>query len=106
MVSLDAPLADSDGDVTLGETLAVNSKDLDEFEISQDLAVYLAQVPYREAEVIRLRWGIGGPNPLSVRAVAEMLGMSRSSVSRMEHDTFQKLRKLAQQEFSTGSSIR
>ena len=103
MVSLDALQAAPGSDIQRSATLAVESRDLEEFEILHDLAVYLAQVPDREAEVICLRWGIGVRNPLSVSAIAELLGMSRSSVSRMEHDTFEKLRKLAQQEFGTGS---
>ena len=103
MVSFDALQAASGSDIQESATLAVESRDLEEFEISHDLAVYLARVPQREAEIIRLRWGIGVPNPLSVRAIAELLGMSRSSVSRMEHDTFVKLQKRAQQEFSTGN---
>lgn len=103
MVSLDALQADPDSDISRGEILTVEYRYVEQFEILHDLAVYLAQVPEREAEVLRLRWGIGVPNPLSVRAVAELLGMSRSSVSRMEHDTLQKLRKLAEQELRTGS---
>ena len=103
MSSLDALPADPNGDITLDETLAVASKDLDAFETLHDLEVYLARVPHREAEVLRLRWGIGVPDPLSVRAVAKRLGMSRSSVSRMEHDTLEKLQNFAQQEFTGGS---
>ena len=103
MSSLDALPADPDGDITLGETLAVASKDLETFESLHDLEVYLARVPHREAEVLRLRWGVGVPDPLSVRVVAKQLGMSRSSVSRVEHDALEKLQRLAQQEFSDGS---
>ncbi len=103
MSSLDALPADPDGDITLGETLAVEAKDLDAFETSHDVAVYLARVPHCEADVLRLRWGIGVPEPLSVRAVADRLGMSRSTVSRVEHDTLEKLREFARQEFTGGS---
>lgn len=98
MLSLDALPADLD--VTLGETLAIASKDLDAFEAAHDLEVYLARVTPREAKVLRLRWGIGVPEPLSVRAVAERLGTSPSSVSRVEHDALEKLRNFARQEFS------
>lgn len=103
MSSLDAGLADPDSCLTLDETLAVESKDLNTFETSHDLAVYLARVPHREAEVLRLRWGIGVPDPLSMRAVAKRLEMSPSSISRMEHDALEKLQRLAQQEFTGGS---
>lgn len=99
--SLDTLQSDTDSDIMLTEFFAVGSKDLAAFETSYDLAVYLARVPHREAEVLRLRWGIGVPDPLSVRAVAERLGMSWSSVSRVEHDALEKLRNFAQQEFRT-----
>ena len=105
MSSLDALPADPDDEITLSETLAVASKDLDAFETSYDLAVYLGKVPRREADVLRLRWGIGVPEALSVRAVAARLGMSRSSVSRVEHDTLEILRELARQELGDGSFI-
>ena len=103
MISLDALQVAPDSDIPRSETPAVESKDLDEFETSHDLTVYLAQVPHRESDILRLRWGIGVPIPLSVRAVAEVLGKSRSSVSRIERDTLQKLRKLARRELSTGN---
>ena len=102
MSSLDALPREPDGDITLGETLAIES-DIDAFETSYDLEVYLGKVPHREAEVLRLRCGVGVPDPLSVRAVAERLGMSRSAVSRVEQDTLEKLREIARREFSGGS---
>lgn len=103
ITSLDAPLADSDTDIPLGGTLATESRRLAEFEIVHDVTLYLAHVSRLEREVMHLRWGIGVPAPLSVRKVAELLRMSRSSVSRIEHTTLQKLRKLAWREFRTGS---
>ncbi|MCY3724058.1 MAG: sigma-70 family RNA polymerase sigma factor [Candidatus Poribacteria bacterium] len=102
MSSLDALPTDPDGDITLRETLAIAS-DINAFETSYDLEVYLGKVPHHEAEVLRLRYGVGVPEALSVRAVADRLGMSRSSVSRMEHDALEKLRELARQGFSGGS---
>lgn len=59
MVSFDALQAAPGSDIQRSATLAVESRDLEAFEISHDLAVYLARVPQREAEIIRLRWGIG-----------------------------------------------
>ena len=103
MFSLDEALEAPESDVTLGETLATDCQDLSEFEIMHDIEVYLAQVSDLEAEVLRLRWGIGVAAPMSVRAVAKLLGMSRSSVSRTEYDAFQKLRRLARREFKTGN---
>lgn len=47
----------------------------------------------REAEVIRLRYGIDGIEPLTQREVAQRMGISRSYVSRIEKKALEQLRK-------------
>ena len=46
----------------------------------------------REAEIIRLRYGLGGTVPLTQREVASSFGISRSYVSRLESKALAKLR--------------
>jgi len=46
----------------------------------------------REAEIIRLRYGLGGTLPLTQREVASAFGISRSYVSRIEKRALEKLR--------------
>ena len=46
----------------------------------------------REAEIIRLRYGLGGTIPLTQREVAASFGISRSYVSRIEKHALEKLR--------------
>lgn len=46
----------------------------------------------REAEIIRLRYGLGGTVPLTQREVAWSFGISRSYVSRLESKALAKLR--------------
>ncbi|MCD8331655.1 MAG: RNA polymerase sporulation sigma factor SigK, partial [Oscillospiraceae bacterium] len=46
----------------------------------------------READVIRLRYGLGGGEPLTQREVAAKYGISRSYVSRIEKKAVEKLR--------------
>ena len=46
----------------------------------------------REAEIIRLRYGLGGSVPLTQREVASSFGISRSYVSRIEKRALEKLR--------------
>ena len=46
----------------------------------------------RERQVIVLRYGLGGGTPLRQREVAQVTGISRSYVSRMEKKALQKLR--------------
>ena len=47
----------------------------------------------REAEIIKLRYGIGGCEELTQREIAKKLNISRSYVSRIEKSALEKLRK-------------
>lgn len=47
----------------------------------------------REAEIVRLRYGLGGTIPLTQREIASSFGISRSYVSRIEKRALTKLRK-------------
>lgn len=49
-------------------------------------------LPEREAEIIRLRYGLDGQPPLPQRVVAERMGISRSYVSRIEKKALNRLR--------------
>jgi len=51
----------------------------------------------REAEVIRLRYGLGGTVPLTQREVAASFYISRSYVSRIEKKALEKLREALEQ---------
>lgn len=50
----------------------------------------------REAEIIRLRYGLGGTVPLTQREIASSFGISRSYVSRIEKRALEKLREALQ----------
>lgn len=47
----------------------------------------------QERQVVLLRYGVGGGKPYRQREVAQLLGISRSYVSRIEKRALQKLRK-------------
>lgn len=51
----------------------------------------------REAEIIRLRYGLGGTIPLTQREIASSFGISRSYVSRIEKRALEKLRSELQE---------
>ena len=52
----------------------------------------------REAEVIRLRYGLGGCEPLTQREVAAKLNISRSYVSRIEKKALEQLKTSLEQD--------
>ncbi len=78
-------------------------------EISEDvsglLERYLMNVDGREADVLKMRYGVGGLNPLTLREVGEKLGITRERVRQIEKAALKKIRtalekaKLARQEY-------
>ena len=47
----------------------------------------------READIIRMRFGLGGGRPMTQREIAARCGISRSYVSRIEKKAVEKLRE-------------
>ena len=100
------------GDVSLNEALESDSEGnslslMDVLAVEDDLAERLSEreaarrlrecvdgvLEPREAEVIRLRYGLGGSAPLTQRECAARLGISRSYVSRIEKKAIERLRE-------------
>ena len=70
----------------LMDVVGVDDTMLDDFHV-RDSALRLHQIirerlTTREAEIIRLRYGLGGTIPLTQREIAASFGISRSYVSR------------------------
>ena len=99
------------GDVSLSEALDADGEGdglalLDTISCDQDMLEELARAETvqqvrkavdaaldgREAEVIRLRYGLSGEAPMPQREVAKRIGISRSYVSRIEKKALEKLR--------------
>ncbi len=102
----------SPGDVSLSEALDVEEEGgglsyLDVLAQEDDLAERLGNAEIcsglcslmervlteRESEILRLRYGLGGGEPLTQRQVSERFAISRSYVSRIEKRALQKLRE-------------
>ncbi len=68
------------------------SREIEE-KIKSEKALRLVEscLDQRERRIIKLRYGIDGNNPLTQREVAELLGISRSYVSRIEKSALEKL---------------
>ena len=52
----------------------------------------------QERQVIQLRYGLGGQPPMRQREVAQITGISRSYISRIEKRALEKLRKAIEPE--------
>ncbi|MBO0767351.1 MAG: sigma-70 family RNA polymerase sigma factor [Solirubrobacterales bacterium] len=87
LASLDQPIGD-DGEMALGDLL--NSEDPEPDEVVADnyrdnqVATLVGELPSMEAEVIRLRYGLGGDEPRTVRQTCAELGISPREASELE----------------------
>lgn len=90
---------DADGDGNSLSLMDVLKQDDDMLEQIEDretqtnlLRFVSDRLTDREAEIIRLRYGIGREKPLTQREVAELCSISRSYVSRIEKKALEKLK--------------
>ncbi|MGE4354149.1 MAG: RNA polymerase sporulation sigma factor SigK [Oscillospiraceae bacterium] len=100
----DVSLSDSidmDGDGNSLSLMDIISEDVDMLEsISHEdtcmrLREYVDTVlTRREADIIRLRYGLNGQTPKTQRETAQLCGISRSYVSRIEKKALEKLRAI------------
>ena len=83
------------GSLSLIEVLCQEDEALERVghhELLQQLRRQVDALPEpRQAEVIRLRYGLSGEKPLTQRETAERLGISRSYVSRIEKRALERL---------------
>ncbi|MCK9536196.1 MAG: RNA polymerase sporulation sigma factor SigK [Bacilli bacterium] len=70
------------------EALEVMTKDEDKKEIYRALG----NLPKREQEIIVMRFGLFGHEPLTQKEVADLLGISQSYISRLEKRIIDKMR--------------
>ena len=88
---------DGDGaELSIGDVVGKSDTMLEDLQDKDD-ALRLRQLvreslTAREAEIIRLRYGLGGTVPLTQREIASSFGISRSYVSRIEKRALEKLR--------------
>ena len=90
---------DKDGNaLTLIDVVADDINIADEIDKKvklQRLRVLLeTRLDDREKEIIRLRYGLGGERELTQRQIAQLLGISRSYVSRIETSVLKKLKRM------------
>ncbi|MDR0548215.1 MAG: sigma-70 family RNA polymerase sigma factor [Deltaproteobacteria bacterium] len=96
-VSLATPLGD-DGETTLAETLPdVSSEAPDQTTMNRELLDAIREVlktlPDREAEIIRLRYGIDKPRDYTLEEVGDFFMVTRERIRQIELKTINKLQR-------------
>ena len=86
-----------DGELTLNDVLAdplfVDEEYEHKAESERLRQLVNTRLDDRERQIIRLRYGFDGNEPLSQQQVADLLHISRSYVSRLEKKAVERLRE-------------
>lgn len=97
-MSLDEPLnVDWEGNVlllsdVLGTESDVTCKDVENDEEKDILIKTFKQLPPRERQIVRLRFGLLGAQKKTQKEIADLLGISQSYISRLEKKVMKKLK--------------
>lgn len=98
VVSLDMPLSEEEEAESLEEMVADESMPTPEraalIELfREELLELVDKLPKREAQILRWRYGLEGPRPLTLAEVGEKLGISRERVRQIEERALKKLKE-------------
>ncbi len=97
--SLDAPLggepdASSLGEVVRDENAVIPSDVLGDKNFSEELNAVVESLDRREAEIIKLRFGLGGRSEMTLQEVGERFHVTRERIRQLENHALMKLRRL------------
>ena len=98
-VSLDEPInTDWDGnELLLSDVLGTDSdtvmRPMEDDVDKQLLRDALSRLPEREQQIVTMRFGLGGRKEKTQKEVAELMGISQSSISRLEKRIMLRLRR-------------
>ena len=97
-VSMDAPLVDGDEssssmyDVLLHDTLASPDKDLVIESLRSDIERSLCTLTPREADVVRLYYGLNGKHALTLEEIGERFDLTRERVRQIKEKAIRRLK--------------
>ncbi|HSI81144.1 MAG TPA: sigma-70 family RNA polymerase sigma factor [Solirubrobacterales bacterium] len=97
-VSLEKPVGDEE-ESSLGDFVADEATE-EPFEVAtenvrrEDIQRALDALPERERQVIELRYGLRGHEPLTLEEVGRAFGVTRERIRQIENNTLKKLKQL------------
>jgi RNA polymerase primary sigma factor len=97
-VSLEKPVGDEDeselGDFVADESIEEPFDAATENLQREDIQKALDALPERERQVIELRYGLRGHEPLTLEEVGRAFGVTRERIRQIENNTLRKLKQL------------
>jgi RNA polymerase primary sigma factor len=97
VTSTDAPVGEDGGGATLGELVAREEPRVEDVHLRLDqesLRRVVGRLPPREREIIALRFGIDGEEPMSLQQIGQRLGLSREGVRKIERQALARLAEM------------
>ena len=96
VVSLDTPVDNVRGIDSLGDLIEDNRYESPEdfavnSALSSDINALLGTLSDREAEIIKLRYGLGGNKPMSLKEVGEVFGLTKERIRQIEKKAIKRL---------------
>jgi RNA polymerase primary sigma factor len=97
-LSLAAPMGDED-DRTLGDLLAADSADepegaMLEADLEARLVGAVAELPEREALILKLRFGLSGARAYTLEEIGRRFGVSRERIRQLEARALKRMRDI------------
>jgi RNA polymerase primary sigma factor len=97
-VSLEKPVGDEDeselGDFVADDALLEPFEEASEHLQKEGVRKALDALPDRERQVIELRYGLSGTEPLTLEEVGKAFGVTRERIRQIENNTLKKLKRL------------
>src|SRR5688500_19357270 len=87
----------ADGELTINDLVPdTNTPTPDEAVMDSDnirhLLDLLSDIDEREAIILRLRYGLAGEDPMTLKQIGQRIGLTRERVRQIEHEALRKLR--------------
>jgi len=97
--SLDAPLGDSSdssllGDVVRDDAASSPSDSLGSKNVSADLANAISSLGEREAQIIRMRFGLDGNDEMTLEEIGKKFNVTRERIRQLEQLSIKHMRRL------------
>jgi RNA polymerase primary sigma factor len=97
-VSLEKPVGDEDeselGDFVADDAVLEPFEEASEHMQKEGVQRALEALPERERQVIELRYGLSGAEPLTLEEVGRTFGVTRERIRQIENNTLKKLKRL------------
>jgi RNA polymerase primary sigma factor len=86
-----------DGELTINELVADTHNPTPDQQVTDTdelrrLAELLDEIDERAAKILKLRYGLEGEEPMTLKEIGERIGLTRERVRQIEHEALNKLR--------------